>query len=409
MHRTQARLAHTLILLALLVVAGLSAARIPRAAAAPGGWLAARADFGPDDLGWISASGPGAQSVLAAPGERYWNAPSGFLGDRSALLDGLLALELRLSDGAAWTPGGPDVVLEGGDFVLGASLEYPPSRGVTGNVLRLDETAGWVDTSTLGPASREQMASVLADLRGLRVRGANGGTFGAIALARAPAPQAGSHTHLVVKPTTLKWVLDQGDIKTKTLAVNNISRRDLIIAHIPPSGVNTFPTDPMGDVVIAPNRSISVKVTYGSGPPGEEVNAHVVYSATVQNGKDPPPVERVAVTYSGFTRRVKVNLAGRWTGQDNTPFQWKRVGSNQADEYHVTWVGAPGTGHDTLRGSMHGHFDGSDFTGPFLVTEKPNVRVTGDATFHYSTDGTTETLDGHLGGASYKMHRRKPQ
>ena len=117
----------------------------------PGGCVA-----GTDTWGW---SYPG------------WQAPPKFLGDLSPAYGGTLDFEQT----ELVVPGqydSQDVVLVGGGLKLVFGASYDPRPGWTSYSVPLHESADWRRNSVDGPpATREDLLTVLSDLKALRIRG----------------------------------------------------------------------------------------------------------------------------------------------------------------------------------------------------------------------------------------------
>lgn len=100
----------------------------------------------------------------------YWNAPAGFLGDKSAAYNGHLTFYLR-QNYTNLQSNKDDLILVGGGITLVFNTAYNPGISWTSYDVPLQESYGWKDKATGLLASQAQMQTVLANLETLRIRG----------------------------------------------------------------------------------------------------------------------------------------------------------------------------------------------------------------------------------------------
>jgi hypothetical protein len=106
------------------------------------------------------------------------------------------------------------------------------------------------------------------------------------------------------------------------------------------------------------------------------------------------------------------NVTGTWT--PTTGGSWHLTASGPGlNHLHATWAGAPGSGHEALRGVFDGTLSGSTYTGPFQINEGA-TNVTGTMAFQIvnsttivvtlrvtgSTATQTITMHGHAAGGA---------
>jgi hypothetical protein len=100
----------------------------------------------------------------------YWNAPTKYLGDRSAFYNGSLSFHLIQTDTTSQVDQN-DIVLIGGGLTLNYDTPYNPELTWTYYSISLHETAGWVNQATGLAPSQADMQAVLGSLQALRIRG----------------------------------------------------------------------------------------------------------------------------------------------------------------------------------------------------------------------------------------------
>jgi hypothetical protein len=100
----------------------------------------------------------------------FFQAPETWLGDRSAAYGGSLSFVLRQS-GDDQQYDSDDVLLTGGGITLKYNTAENPGLDWTPFNVPLVETAGWVNTTTGVPPTRDEMMSVLSALTEIKIRG----------------------------------------------------------------------------------------------------------------------------------------------------------------------------------------------------------------------------------------------
>jgi len=100
----------------------------------------------------------------------YWQAPSGFLGDRSAAYGGVLSFDLKQSStGSQYDIA--DVVIQGAGMTLAANTSYNPRVSWTRYHVLLAAGGGWhVDTLSGPAATPAEVQQALAALTALYIR-----------------------------------------------------------------------------------------------------------------------------------------------------------------------------------------------------------------------------------------------
>lgn len=100
----------------------------------------------------------------------YWQAPKSYNGEMRRLYD--RELVFRLKTNKVDNPfDADDVVLKGPDLSLAYNTPQNPGMDWTTYRIRLNESAGWINKATGQPATREELLSVLSDVRDLLIRG----------------------------------------------------------------------------------------------------------------------------------------------------------------------------------------------------------------------------------------------
>ncbi len=101
----------------------------------------------------------------------YWNAPEKYLGSKDKALNKKLCFDLIQSDLSNQFDA-PDVILESGDIILVYTFPSHPDTIWTSYSIDLSAEAGWKKNEASGPpATEEDLADVLSQLTGLRIRG----------------------------------------------------------------------------------------------------------------------------------------------------------------------------------------------------------------------------------------------
>ena len=100
----------------------------------------------------------------------YWRAPEKFHGDFSMAYGKTLTFDLKQSSTTSQA-NRDDIILTGGGVSLIFNTSYNPGTDWTPYSVMLDETAGWVNSSTGQAATQAEIQAVLAALTDLQIRG----------------------------------------------------------------------------------------------------------------------------------------------------------------------------------------------------------------------------------------------
>ncbi len=136
--------------------------------------------------GFISQTDPDANSY-------YWYAPSKFLGNEAAAVNGTLSFDEQDTVGSGSTNlTDQGVILVGSTVTVSHSIAVPGTTTFTNTNLSL-APSGWINVGTGAPASAADMQSALSSLQSLYILGdiQNGGDTGSldnVFLSSAPEP-----------------------------------------------------------------------------------------------------------------------------------------------------------------------------------------------------------------------------